>query len=387
MRRDTLRVPGPGSAPSARRQAGAVRRRRAERADQRLAGRGRALGAALPRRVRGRPAQPGHPDPVRADQRAARRVGRALLRRLARSRGADARARRARLHRRRPPPDRGVRRARRQLLHRAGLHQPAHHAGPGGRTAARRPAHRRAPDRPRGRARRVQPGAHRDVRRRGGHRGRRGDRRRDQRRRARVEGRGPSRRARRAAAAAGGRRGLLRPVALRRDLRRRRCTGRGHPDPRARPAPRHQAHHRGPRRLALPEGPARAARRDRARARQRRDLPRLHARLPVLPGRDDHPAGARAVAGRDRRDGRPGRARLRVRRGRACCRSPAPTTPRSPRSPRASPTATRAPTPRSRCPPPASTRSTSTSPTRSAATAAAPGSRSRRRAARSGSAE
>ena len=168
MRRDTLRVPGPGGAPSARRQAGAVRRRRAERADQGLGGRGRALGAALPRRLRGRPAQPGRPDPVRAAQRAARRAGRALLRRLARPRGADARARRARVHRRRAPPDRGVRRARRQLLHRAGLHQPAHHAGPGGCTAARRPAHRGAPDRRRGRARRVQPGADRDVRRRGG---------------------------------------------------------------------------------------------------------------------------------------------------------------------------------------------------------------------------
>ena len=153
-------------------------------------------------------------------------------------------------------------------------------------------------------------------------------------------------------------------------------------------APRrgHQAHHRRPRRVALPEGPARAAGRDRARARQRRDLPRLHARLPVLPGRDDHPAGAGAVAGRDRRDGRHGRAGHRASTRSGCCRCPAPTTPRSPRSPRASPTATRAPTPRSRCPPPASTRSTSTSPTRSAATAAAPGSRSPRRAARSGSA-
>ena len=47
----------------------------------------------------------------------------------------------------------------------------------------------------------------------------------------------------------------------------------------------HQAHHRRARRVALPEGPARAARRDGARAGQRRDLPRLHPGLPLLPGR------------------------------------------------------------------------------------------------------
>ena len=139
------------------------------------------------------------------------------------------------------------------------------------------------------------------------------------------------------------------------------------------PAHRHQAHHHRPGRLAVPEGAAGAAGRDRARAGERGDLPRLHPRLPVLPGRDDHPAGAGAVAAGDRRDGR--------RRGRGpagstrsgCCPCPAPTTPRSPRSPRAWPTATRAPTPRCRCRPPGWTRSTSTWPTRSPATAAAPG--------------
>ena len=52
------------------------------------------------------PAQPGHPDPLRGAQRARRRAGRALLRRVARPRGADARARRARVHRRRAPPAR-----------------------------------------------------------------------------------------------------------------------------------------------------------------------------------------------------------------------------------------------------------------------------------------
>jgi radical SAM superfamily enzyme YgiQ (UPF0313 family) len=39
-----------------------------------------------------------------------------------------------------------------------------------------------------------------------------------------------------------------------------------------------QAHGHGPRQLALPEAAARAARRDGARADERRDLPRLHAR-------------------------------------------------------------------------------------------------------------
>ena len=55
-----------------------------------------------------------------------------------------------------------------------------------------------------------------------------------------------------------------------------------------------QAHRDGPRRVAVPEAAAGAARRDRARADERGDLPRLHPRLPVLPGRHDHPAGARA---------------------------------------------------------------------------------------------
>ena len=43
-----------------------------------------------------------------------------------------------------------------------------------------------------------------------------------------------------------------------------------------------------------------------ARADERGDLPRLHPRLPVLPGRHDHPAGARALDHRHRRDGRRG---------------------------------------------------------------------------------
>ena len=51
------------------------------------------------------------------------------------------------------------------------------------------------------------------------------------------------------------------------------------------PVPGPQAHADGPRPVAVPGQAARTARRDRARAVLRGDLPRLHARLPVLPGR------------------------------------------------------------------------------------------------------
>ena len=80
---------------------------------------------------------------------------------------------------------------------------------------------------------------------------------------------------------------------------------------------RREAHDRRPRRLALPEAPARAAHRGRARPAQRRGLPRLHPRLPLLPGRHDHPAGARAPGRAGAHDGRRGPAPHRLRRGRA----------------------------------------------------------------------
>src|SRR5260370_1013154 len=66
--------------------------------------------------------------------------------------------------------------------------------------------------------------------------------------------------------------------------------------------------------LALPAQAARAGRRVGARAAQRGDLPRLHPGLPVLPGRDDHPAGPRALGHHDRRDGRRRAEGQRVRR-------------------------------------------------------------------------
>ena len=88
------------------------------------------------------------------------------------------------------------------------------------------------------------------------------------------------------------------------------------------PAAGREAHHRRPGRLAVPEAPARAAHRGRARPAQRRGVPRLHPWLPLLPGRHDHPAGAGAA-------GRPG-AHDGARRPRA---APATTRWRSPRCP------------------------------------------------------
>ena len=83
------------------------------------------------------------------------------------------------------------------------------------------------------------------------------------------------------------------------------------------PARRRQAHGRRPRGLAVPEAAARAAHRGGARPAERRDLPRLHARLPLLPGRDDHPARARAPGRPGAHDGRGRAAPHRLRRGRA----------------------------------------------------------------------
>ena len=190
--------------------------------------------------------------------------------------------------------------------------------------------------------------------------------------RPRLEERRPARRPRRAADAARDRRRRLRAALLRRRLPAGRPDPAGRAQPQRRAVARRQAHGDGPRRVAVPEETAGAAGRDGARALQRRDLPRLHPRLPVLPGRHDHPAGARALDHRRsarwcRRASRPPASRRS-----ACCRCPAPTTARSARSPRASPTATRAPTSRCRCRRPGSTRSTSPWPTSCPATAVVP---------------
>ena len=196
---------------------------------------------------------------------------------------------------------------------------------------------------------------------------------RDHRRDPGVEGRGLARRPRRAAAAAGRAGGVYVPALLRRGLPARRPDPAGRAQPAGRAVPGAQAHRDGPRRVAVPEAAAGAAGRDGARAHERGDLPRLHPRLPVLPGRDDHPAGARAVDHRHRRDGRAGleatgfeevgllslstRRPLRDRR-----RRQGPGRPLRGHQHVAC-----------RCPPPGSTRSTSTWPTSCPATAGAPG--------------
>ena len=70
------------------------------------------------------------------------------------------------------------------------------------------------------------------------------------------------------------------------------------PEPARRAVARAQAHADGPRRVGVPEEPAGAAGRDGARAHGRRDLPRLHPRLPLLPGRHDHAARCASAASR-----------------------------------------------------------------------------------------
>ena len=134
-----------------------------------------------------------------------------------------------------------------------------------------------------------------------------------------------------------------------------------------------QAHADGPRRLALPAQAAGADGRDRCTSATRWRSFGAAARLPLLPGRDDHPPGPRAQPRDDRQHGRGrhrgdraggGRAAQPVQRG--------PLRDRRGRAP-APPTATTARTSRSRSPAPASTRSTSTWPTSCRATGDVPG--------------
>ena len=127
---------------------------------------------------------------------------------------------------------------------------------------------------------------------------------------------GRARRPRRGAPPARRQRRRLRAQVLRRRLRRRRRHRRRRAQPAGGAGPGQQAHADGPRRVALPGQAAGAAGRDRARALLRRDLPRLHPRLPLLPGRHDHPPGARALHRDHRRDGRERHPQVRLRGGR-----------------------------------------------------------------------
>ena len=102
------------------------------------------------------------------------------------------------------------------------------------------------------------------------------------------------------------------------------------PNRAGRAVPGAQAHDDGPGRLAVPEEAAGPAGRDGARAVRGGDLPGLHPRLPVLPGRHDHPPGPGALDHHGRRRWSQRRAGvLRLRRGRPAVAVSAPTTPRS----------------------------------------------------------
>ena len=109
-------------------------------------------------------------------------------------------------------------------------------------------------------------------------------------------------------------RGRVRPEPVRLRVRRRRPPI-GHASLRRRPCPGREAHDRRPRRVALPQAAARAAHRGGARPPQRRGVPRLHPWLPLLPGRHDHPAGARAARRPGPHDGERRPPSHRLRRG------------------------------------------------------------------------
>ena len=248
-----------------------------------------------------------------------------------------------------------------------------HRARPRRHPAARRRPRRRPPDRHRRRARRVQPRADRRLHRRRGARRRRAGRARDLRRRPRLEGRGPPGRPRRAAAAAGAHRRRLRARVLRRRLPARR------PDPAGRAQPRRRAV-AGRKHTVMdldewpyPKQPLVPLAETVHERMSRRDLPRLHPRLPVLPGRHDHPPGARALDHRHRRDGRARRWQATgfEEVGLLCLSSADHSEIADDHQGSGRPLRGHA-TPRCRCRAPGSTRSTSTWPTSSPATVAAP---------------
>ena len=183
--------------------------------------------------------------------------------------------------------------------------------------------HRRAPARRRRRPRHLQPRAAGRLPRLRRARRRRGGRRRDQRgRSAAWIARRPDRAASTCCARWPASRACTCPALYEaRYLPDGRLEATVPIDPAA-PAGRREAHHRRPGRLALPEAAAGAAHRGGARPPQRRGVPRLHPGLPLLPGRDDHPSGARAA-------GRPGALDGRSR----ACAAPATTRWRSPACP------------------------------------------------------
>ena len=127
---------------------------------------------------------------------------------------------------------------------------------------------------------------------------------------------GQPRRARRGAVPAGRVRRGLRAQVLRRRLPAGRSDQARRAEPVRCPVAGAQAHPDGPRPMAVPEQTPCPVGRNGPRALLGGDLPRLHAGMPVLPGRHDHPSGARAVHHDDRRHGRDRHQAVRLRGGR-----------------------------------------------------------------------
>ena len=253
------------------------------------------LAPRLSRHLRDRAAQPGAPDPLRDPQRTRRRAGRTRLRALGRHDRGDAAGRRCRSSRSTPTTtpasfDVVAFGLAAELVY-TNVLECLDLAGVPVRAEDRRPEH---PLVDRRRPLRVQPRAHGRLRRRVRDRRRRGGRRRDH--RGRV---GAWKRSGRTA-----REGVLRELAtipgvyVPVDVRRSTTTARS--SPRSRPRFADVPERVDKRTVAdlgewpYPKQAARAAHRGGARPSQRRGVPRLHARVPLLPGRDDHPAGARA---------------------------------------------------------------------------------------------
>ena len=276
------------------------------------------LAPGVPRHLRDRPAQPGPADPLRDPQRTRRCGGRAHLRPLGRPRGSCCAPAACRCSRSTPTGRPATSTcspstSRPSSSYTNLLNWSTSPACPV-RAADRRPEH---PLVGRRRALHVQPRAHRRLRRLRRARRRRGGRRRDHRGRS-APGRRP----------VAPRQPRARPAGARRRSRAstcRRCTTCDYDGRRPRGVtPRYpdvpeQVEKRTVADLAdwpYPKQPARAAHRGRARPAQRRGLPGLHARLPLLPGGHDHPPGPRAPGRAGAHDGRRRPAAHRLRRGR-----------------------------------------------------------------------
>ena len=267
----------------------------------------------VPRRLRHRDEPSRLQDPLQDLERRPAHARRALLRPLGRhGEGAPHARASARVARERPTA-RGLRRRRLLAPVRAHVHEHPHDARPRADPAplvgARRgrPAHhRRWPDR-------HAPRAARDHHRRVRHRRRRGARNgsRDPLDRPQEEGRaaqGAPPRDREAVR-------HLRAVALRaRDRSRHRVRGRRSPrGPRAR-ASGATEHARRSQQVPLPARRSRRRPGGDLRPDVDRDRARLHRGMPLLPGRDDLPPGARARSGAGRRHARQGGEGVGLRR-------------------------------------------------------------------------